>query len=291
METDLIHIDIQKAMFTNDGVLNLEVNTVFNAGEIIAIYGASGAGKTTLLRIIAGLANPDKGTITVGNSVFYDKKTNLPPQKRNIGFMFQDYALFPNMTVKENIQFAQKSKDSVFTNRILCSFGIAELKNRKPNSLSGGQKQRVALARALAQKPEILLLDEPLSALDQEKRTELQNEIKLANKNYGTTIILVSHDISEVFKLANKVLVLDKGKIIKQGLPNKVFTENKYSGKFQFVGKILTIEKEDIIYIITILIEQSIVKIVANENEIADFEIGNNVIVSSKAFNPLISKI
>ena len=168
MANDIIHIDIEKAMFTANGKINLTFKEIILAGEIVSIYGDSGAGKTTLLRMLAGLVKPDKGIIKFGDSVWFnsDKKINIVPQNRNIGLMFQDYALFPNMTIEQNISFAQTIKNEKAVLELLNVFGLFELRNRRPNGLSGGQKQRVALARALARKPKLLLLDEPLSAID-----------------------------------------------------------------------------------------------------------------------------
>lgn len=207
MENHVIYIDIEKMMLTVNGKVNLAIKTEVKTGELVALFGSSGAGKTTLLRILAGLVTPDKGIIKFGETVWFDSgnRINIPPQNRNISLMFQDYALFPNMTVEENIQFAQAEKDDNSVNELLSIFGLSEFRKYKPNGLSGGQKQRVALARALARKPQLLLLDEPLSALDTEMRSTLQNEIAQAHQLLGGTTIMVSHDLSEVFRLATQV--------------------------------------------------------------------------------------
>ena len=145
-----LFISIQHAMHTSDGNKMLEVNTQIMPHELLCLFGHSGAGKTTILRILAGLTKPDKGRIVFGNTVWFDseKKINLPPQQRNVGFMFQDYALFPNMSIEKNIRFAQKEKDEAEVEKLLNLFDLTELRHRKPGQLSGGQKQRVALARA-----------------------------------------------------------------------------------------------------------------------------------------------
>ena len=201
MENDVIHIDVEKMMHTANGPMNLKFQTTIQHGELVALFGHSGAGKTTLLRILAGLLVPDRGLIHFGNRIWFDsvKQINVVPQLRNISLMFQDFALFPNMTVEQNISFAQPENNEHSVKELLDIFGLDELRKRKPNGLSGGQKQRVALARALAHKPQLLLLDEPLSALDAEMRNTLQNEIAKAHQMLGVTTLLVSHDLSEVF--------------------------------------------------------------------------------------------
>jgi molybdate transport system ATP-binding protein len=258
------------------------------------LFGSSGAGKTTLLRILAGLVNPDKGLIKFGDTVWFDseKGINVPPQNRNISLMFQDYALFPNMTVAENIQFAQAEKDDTAVNALLTIFGLTEFRKYKPNGLSGGQKQRVALARALARKPQLLLLDEPLSALDAEMRSALQNEIAQAHQLLGATTLMVSHDLNEVFRLASQVLCLENGIIERSGSPDEVFSDNTISGKVQITGQIARIDKQDAIYIVTVITgNNQIIKVIAFENDMENLRIGDSVLVYTKAFNPIISKL
>jgi molybdate transport system ATP-binding protein len=230
MADDLIVIDIEKLMFTTEGKIKLTINTEVNGRELVALFGSSGSGKTTLLRILAGLTKPDRGFIKFGNNVWFDSKNkiNLTPQARNISLMFQDYALFPNMTVEQNIHFAQTIKDFDFVNNLISTFGLSEFIKRKPNQLSGGQKQRLALARALARKPDLLLLDEPLSSIDFEMRLTLQDEIVQAHELSQGTTIIVSHDVNEVCRLATKVLCLDNGTITYNGTPDKVFIDRGF---------------------------------------------------------------
>ena len=284
----MIKIRLHKELHTSDGNVLLKVDFEVNKGEVITIYGKSGAGKTSILRMVAGLLQPDNGNVAVNNIAWYKSaiKLNLPPQRRRVGFVFQDYALFPNMTVRGNLEFASKNNKKV--SELLQLMQLEPLANRKPETLSGGQKQRVALARALVFEPEILLLDEPLSALDHEMRLELQNEILSINKRFGTTILLVSHDLSEIFKLSDRVLVIDKGQMVNYDTPLKVFSNNTLSAKFQFVGEILDIKPADVIYIVSVLIGNAISKIVATPNEIKQLNVGDKVIVATKAFNPII---
>lgn len=195
-------------MHTSEGSRKLEVCVEIPTNELICLFGRSGSGKTTLLRMLAGLFQPDKGVIRIGETTVFDssKKVNLPPQKRNIGFMFQDYALFPNMTVEGNIHFALDKKDYSMADALIDAFDLDKLRRQKPEKLSGGQKQRVALARALVRKPEVLLLDEPLSALDYEMRFALQDEIAKAHHLIQATTLMVSHDKEEIRRLATGII-------------------------------------------------------------------------------------
>jgi molybdate transport system ATP-binding protein len=289
-----IIIDIKKKILSANGEMTLDINTILQMGELTTLFGKSGAGKTTLLRIIAGLVKPDSGKILVKGQTWFDsdKRINLPPQQRGIGFMFQDYALFPNMTVEENIAFAQKEKNKDQITNLINSFGLSEFRKRKPSGLSGGQKQRVALARALAHNPKLLLLDEPLSALDASMRNSLQNEIANANQIFGATILLVSHDMTEVFRLSNHVVCIDNGKVSKTGTPEKVFSDTSISGKFQIIGQVACIDKQDVVNIITVITGSNmIVKVIAVDDDSQTLAEGDHVLVFSKAFNPIIKKI
>ncbi|MGM5629464.1 ABC transporter ATP-binding protein [Apibacter raozihei] len=210
----MIKIDVEHSILTAEGKKTLKVNEHFRENELICISGASGAGKTTLLRMIAGLVTPDRGMIEIGGQKVFDsvKKINISPQKRNVGFMFQDYALFPNMNVEKNIRFAQSGeKDPEWIHRLITTFGLENLRKQKVTQLSGGQKQRVALARALASKSRILLLDEPLSAVDNKIRRELQDEIVKAHQLLQSTTLLVSHDEDEINKMASSILYIEQG--------------------------------------------------------------------------------
>jgi molybdate transport system ATP-binding protein len=293
MEDVLIHIDIKKTLHSSNGLMTLEVTCDLSTGTLAVLFGPSGAGKTTLLRILAGLTRPDSGTIRFGETTWYDsdRKIDLAPQQRSIGFMFQDYALFPNMSVEQNILYGQSEKDRAFAGTLLDALQLTDLAGRKPMHLSGGQKQRVALARALARKPQLLLLDEPLSALDAAMRTLLQDEIARVHRLFGTTTLMVSHDLNEVFRLARHVICLEHGKITAVGGPQQVFSETSISGKFQATGQIAAIEKHDVVNIVTVVTGNSVLKVIAFDNDIIDLSPGDRVLVFSKAFNPIIQKL
>jgi molybdate transport system ATP-binding protein len=286
-----LEFSINKNLHAATGIINLDVQFAIPKGEIITIFGKSGAGKTTILRILAGLTLPDSGFIKVDGVNWFQSanKTNLSVKNRSTGFVFQDYALFPNMNVRQNLEFAFNDKNRI--NELLDFVQLSNLQHRMPQTLSGGQKQRVALARALITKPKLLLLDEPLSALDIDMRQELQDLILKINQELNITMIIVSHDLAEIFKLSKKVYVIDEGEIIKHGEPSKVFAHESFSAKFQFIGEILEINQADTIYIVMVLIGNNLIKVVATADEVANFNIGEKVIVGSKAFNPILQKM
>ena len=281
----MIQIEINKKLHGSDGEMDLDVNLTINEGDFVALAGQSGSGKTTLLRILAGL-DEAKGTIKIGEELWLDEKSVLPPQKRKIGFVFQNYALFPNMTVEENLLFV--NKDKKLASHLLEITELSTLKHRTPNTLSGGQQQRVSLCRAMMNRPKLLLMDEPLSALDPAMRTKLQNEILTLHKEFGTTTIMVSHDPSEIYRLASRVVVLDQGKIINDGSPKEVLLKTSGSQKFSFEGELLDIVKADVIYIAIVAIGQQLVEVVTDETRAKSLTIGESVTVSTKAFAPII---
>lgn len=290
----MIEIDIHKRLLSSTGDFNLKVYFRVNKGQFVSVFGSSGAGKTTVLRLIAGLTQQDSGSISVNGATWFDStsRINLNPQKRKVGFVFQDYALFPNMTVKENLEFAlNKGQSKEIINELIETIELTDLQDRKPETLSGGQKQRLALARALVQKPSILLLDEPLSALDSEMRIKLQNYILKVHKKYNLTTFLVSHDISEVFKLSDHVIKLKNGSILQQGTPEELFLDKKTTGKYKTLGIILSIQASGIIYIVSVLSNNNIIKVIATNKEVTNLSEGDEVTITSKAFNPIIEKI
>ena len=284
---------LQKELRGANGAIALDINTTLKDGSLSVLFGKSGAGKSTILKMIAGLVTPTSGKIVIDGEVWFDsqKKINLAPQKRRVGFVFQDYALFPNMSVKENLLYAlDDKKKSKKVDEVLELMELQALANEKPKNLSGGQSQRVALARALVREPKILLLDEPLSALDYAMRTKLQDELIRVQNHYKITTVLVSHDIAEVYKLSQHVIELEHGKISRSATAHELFGGSDISGKFKFSGEVLAIEPSDIVYTLTILVGQDIVKIVATQSDVENLAIGERVIISSKAFNPLILK-
>ncbi|MEN7551728.1 ATP-binding cassette domain-containing protein [Rapidithrix thailandica] len=295
----MITLDIEKVLQAADGKMNLRVNLKVENGQFITLYGESGAGKTSTLRILSGLLKPDKGTITVNGETWFDAKRNihLSPQQRRIGYVFQDYALFPNMTVRQNLEFALRTKHSDRqTGRenisdLIEIIELGELQNRKPETLSGGQKQRVALARALVQRPGILLLDEPLAALDMKIRLKLQDYLLTVHREFQLTTLLISHDTGEIIKLSDRVFMIENGTITRQGTPDEIFINRRISGKFKFTGEVLKIEQQEVVFIVTVLIQNNVVKVIAQEEEVKGLAVGDKVMVASKAFNPILYKM
>ena len=281
----MIKIDISKKLHGSIGEMDLNVNLQIKQGEFVALAGLSGSGKTTLLRILAGLEEAN-GTINTSNTFWLNDKFCLPSQKREIGFVFQDYALFPNFSVIDNLLYVNKDKD--LANYLLKMTELDELKNRFPQTLSGGQKQRISLCRALMNRPKILLMDEPLSALDSNMRAKLQDEILTLHKEFGTTTIMVSHDSSEIYRLANRMVVLNYGQIISDGRPKDILLKTKGSQKFSFEGELLDIVKVDVIYVAIVSIGQQLVEVVVSKDEVINLEIGQRVTLSTKAFSPTI---
>lgn len=290
----MIRFKFHKRLKGPHGIMDMQVEHEIEPGTFLTVYGKSGAGKTSLLRLMAGLMRPDSGFLEVNGSTWLDtqRKLHLKPQKRKVGFVFQDFALFPNMSVKENLRYGLRNDQSPrVVEELLSVMELEELHYRKPDTLSGGQKQRVALARALVSKPQILLLDEPLSALDYQMRLKLQEYLLKVHQQYRLTTFLVSHDIGEIFKLSNQVLHLDWGKVVHSGPPEDLFSHQHLSGKFQFIGEVLQITAEDVIFVISVLIDNHLVKVIVDQDTASGLQVGDKVLVASKAFNPIIQKL
>jgi len=283
----MIEIDINKILHGSHGKMDLAINLSIKEGEFLALSGESGSGKTTLLRILAGLESSD-GSIMIGGKVWQKEGFTLAVQKREIGFVFQDYALFPNMNVEENLLFVKK--DKALASHLLALTELEELRYRAPSTLSGGQKQRVSLCRALMNRPKLLLMDEPLSALDPVMRTKLQHEILTLHREFETTTIMVSHDPSEIYRLASRIIVLERGKIVDDGKPKDVLLKTSGSQKFSFEGELLDIKKVDVIYVAIIAIGQQLVEVVVSQDEAKSLTIGDSIRVSTKAFAPILSQ-
>lgn len=290
----MLRLSLRKKLTASGGEMLLDVDATIETGSLVTLYGPSGAGKTSILRMIAGLLRPDGGSVEVNGQTWFDsdKKTDRKPQQRSIGLVFQDYALFPNMTVKENLEFALvKKQDPAIVAELIDTIELGDLQHRKPDTLSGGQKQRVALARALVRRPEILLLDEPLSALDASMRIKLQDYLLKVHRQFHLTTLLVSHDVSEVLKMSDQIILLENGRITRQGTPLKIFSDRQASNKFQLTGEVLNIEREDVIYVVSVLIGNSLLKVVAAEEEVRELAIGDRVLVMSAVFSPVLQKI
>ena len=220
------------------------LSLALSRGEILALLGPSGSGKTTALRLIAGFESPDEGQIKFGHRIVAEagdrRVAAVPPEERQVGIVFQDYALFPHLTVDANVAFGLHALTRVArrgrTQEILQLVGLADLGRRYPHELSGGQQQRVALARALAPAPALLLLDEPFSNLDADLRAQMRDEVERVLRSTGTTAIFVTHDQEEAFTIADRVGVLNRGRLEQLGAPETIYHEPATRFVAEFVG-------------------------------------------------------
>ncbi|BBY28499.1 ABC transporter ATP-binding protein [Mycolicibacterium sediminis] len=239
--TDEAFIEIRNLHHEYEGVTALDsVSLDVRPGEFVTLLGPSGSGKSSLLHILAGLIEPTSGTITI------DKRdiTRLPPQKREIGLVFQNYALFPHLTARENIRFphdVRKTADCDATERVAEVLELVELTalaDRRPDQLSGGQQQRVAVGRAISSVPKVLLLDEPLGALDRRLRQQLGREIRRVQRETNITTLYVTHDQEEAFTMSDRVVVMNHGEMRQIGSPEEVYTAPRDSFVANFVGEV-----------------------------------------------------
>ena len=288
----MLNISLQKTWKE----FRLDVAFEIPRGKVTALFGPSGAGKSSILRIISGIERADGGMIFHENEVWFDdaKGIHLPPQRRSIGFVFQDFALFPHLTVERNVAFGIKEKRRLNELKDLISLvGLSGYERYYPAQLSGGQKQRVALIRALARRPDILLLDEPLSALDWETRRQLQEDLKRIIKQFHVTTLYVTHDVTEVYKLADYVVVLESGKVVKQGTPEEVFLGKKLSTRIQIAGKVVGIESDSIMAAVTVLHDDQYFKTLIDTEEVdrLNLKVGDDVVIGAKSSDVILFKI
>ena len=241
MSLKIEHLTKKFGDFTALNDVSLEIRD----GEFLAILGPSGCGKTTLLRIIGGFEAPTEGTVKSGDELLSSSDFNVPVEKRNLGMVFQSFALWPHMTVREHVEFPLDSKRCTMTpaekkeaaDKAIEAVGLSTMEKRYPGELSGGQKQRVALARAIVAKPSILLMDEPLSALDAELKISMRREIQNIHKMTGATIIYVTHDQSEALSMADRILIMKNGKIEQLDTPQQVYCNPQTEFAATFVSK------------------------------------------------------
>jgi len=238
---NILTVHLRKC-FSNAG-RDFALDVLFTiAPGITIVFGPSGAGKTTLLDCIAGLTIPDSGRIAVGDRVLFDpaQRTNLPVQNRKLGYVFQDLALFPHLTIGKNVEYGLaalgRSEQRQKSDAILESFRITHLRDRKPPEISGGERQRAALARALVIDPCILLLDEPLAALDANTKSKIIDDLRAWNAAHHIPILYITHNREEVFALGDRVLVLENGRIIADGTPHGVMAAPRRESLAQLIG-------------------------------------------------------
>ena len=229
--------------FGNNAVLR-DFNEVFEEGEFVTLLGPSGCGKTTMLRIIAGFEKPTSGELYIGDELVSGGKTFVPPEKRNIGMVFQSYAVWPHMNVFDNVAYPltikKRPKEEIRTNveRVLEIVHLSQYAKRFPNQLSGGQQQRIALARALVAEPGLLLLDEPLSNLDAKLRESMRFEIKEIQRKLGITVVYVTHDQTEAMAMSDRIFLINRGVVQQSGSPEIIYNQPANQFVADFLGKV-----------------------------------------------------
>ena len=237
MSESVLKLEGVSKSFGNDSIIK-DFHLSVEDGEFLSLLGPSGSGKSTILRMVAGLEAPDAGAIFLeGHDV-----TQLPPEKRNVNTVFQSYALFPHMSVRDNISYALRvrrvDRETIDreTRRMIQLVRLEGKEMRKPRQLSGGERQRVAIARALINSPKVLLLDEPLSALDAALRRDMQKELKDIQRKSGTAFVYVTHDQEEAMNLSDRIVLIDRGRIVETGTPEEIYARPKTAFAASFLG-------------------------------------------------------
>ncbi len=240
----VLEINNLSKSFDKDGPAVDNVSLTVEQGEFFALVGESGCGKTTLLRLAAGFEDPDGGSIDINGSTVAQKGNNLKPEKRKVGMVFQDYALFPHYTVGENIAFGISNESAAYKKQrvgeVLEMVGLQGFEKRYSHNLSGGQQQRVALARALAPKPKLILLDEPFSDLDGLLKDQLREEMRNIIQRANATALFVTHDMRDALSSADRIAIMRNGSIVQTGTPRELYDNPKDSYVANFFGKINT---------------------------------------------------
>ena len=273
-------IQVKKVLSGTTGEkLHLDVGLEIKESECVALYGRSGTGKTSVLRMIAGIMKPDGGEIAIDGDTWYSREKNLfrDARHRRVGMVFQDYALFPNMSVEKNIAYGLDKGNDPLLSHLLEVTGLSGLRDRTPTTLSGGQQQRVALARALARKPKILLLDEPLNAIDYEARIELQDVVSSILAEFRIPTILVSHDAGEITKLARRVYTIHEGKIA--STENSSVFAMRHAGRAtgHFKGTLVSVQREAIHFLAKAKVGNEVVDVFVTEEQSKSLAPGDEI--------------
>ena len=282
-------VNIQKRFDSGKGkpfILDAEFS--IPEGKISVIFGPSGSGKPTLLRLLAGLEKGDGGYIRSNETSWFDTSSSsfIPPQQRGVAMLFQSLALFPHMSVRENIEYAATDENQI--NELMTLTELLDLEGRYPHELSGGQCQRLALARALAQKPKLLLLDEPFSALDSAVKKRLYDELIALHKRFAFTAVMVTHDMAEAYRLAEHAVVLKNGRVTKEGSPEEVFLGKSLSTRIQIPAKVISMESDEIHTLLTVEEGHRTFRVFVDNDEAEKMSVGDEVVVAAKASEALV---
>ncbi|MDH3973482.1 MAG: ABC transporter ATP-binding protein [Deltaproteobacteria bacterium] len=273
---------------------SLDLDFTLPEGKITVIFGPSGSGKSTILRLIAGLDAANGGVFKSAGETWFnaEKGINLAPQERQTGFLFQDLALFPHLTVEGNMSYAiEKKSEKLRIKALLEMTELTGLEHRYPHELSGGQQQRLALARSIAGEPKLLLLDEPFSALDRSVKKRIHEEFLKFHDRFGFTALMVTHDISEAYRLAEHAIILKEGKKVKEGTPEEVFLGKTLSTRIQIPVKVIEMESDEIHTLLTVEEGRRTFRVFVDNDEAKKITIGDEVIVAAKASEALVFKV
>jgi len=274
----MIELLLKKQLQGAAGGMEIDMDLQIPIGSITGIIGPSGAGKTSLLKMIAGIQTPDRGRISVGDKVYYDsgKGIDTSPQKRDVGLVFQDLALFPHMDIEGQLRYAlphrlpdtlpdgvaDGQEESIIADAIKM-MDLEKLRTQRPKHLSGGQQQRVALARSIVQRPSLLLLDEPFSALDDEMKQHIRSYVKTIHERFQMTILLVSHDRGDLSKLCDYIIQLDQGKVVSMGPSTSLLDQQVLELK----GRVVGLNKEGDSYLLSLDIQGDIKEVVITKEQ------------------------
>lgn len=281
----MINFNFNKTLGTTTQAFQLQVEATIPKGSFVGIYGSSGAGKTTLLRLLSGLEKPDHGYLSVNDQPWIDTEKQIfrRPQERSIGYLFQDYALFPNMTIRQNLEYAAApNQETARINELLQVTNLHDIPDKYPSALSGGQQQRAALARALVRAPELLLLDEPLSALDENRRKSLQDFLKTIHQDYQLTTILVSHNMAELARLCNLVIEMDKGQIKQIGSPDLLFKKQDMINLVDQKATVLSVNRKNGALILEVVVEGKKVRMRMDAKRYEGVKSGDEIVVGDR---------
>lgn len=287
-------VDIKKRFANGRGdAFTLDAAFSIPKGKITVIFGPSGSGKSTILRLLAGLEKGEHGHILNSGKIWFDsaKGLDLPPKDRRTGFLFQDLAIFPHMSVMQNILYVTGKKKLAKAEELLEMTQLSGLRDRRPDELSGGQRQRLAIARALAGSPELLLLDEPFSALDRELKKKLCDDLTKLHASLGFTAVMVTHDMAEAYRLAEHAVILKEGKVAKEGTPEEVFLGKSLSTRIQLLVRVIAMESDEIHTLLTVEEGLRTFRVFVDNEEAEKIEIGDEVIVAAKASDALVFKV